>query len=476
MRILIHGIKSILRRPTKTTMLFLILFVVFNLIFIGFIIQNSISESKEFIRQEIGSAVEYKMDYTSLLSGAASNPRQGMQRITTLSLQVANKMAQSPYVTQYFITGTGNVNSDNISPAETQEATGGFQRSFSDFTLKGSNVAEHLDFIMDNIMLKEGTTFSTDNIDNGDNVILISDAVASTNDLRIHDIVSLSQANGNLQRGGEAATTSESVPQDFEIIGIYEVKNTEFNVNTILTSNNVIDNLSGNTASDDTSATIVYMLDNPDHVSAFIEENTPYLTSEYHTLYSNDDEYESLTKPLDMISMIASILFVVVFAAGVTIILAIVSIFVRDRKFEIGLLLSSGEGRLKIIGQFVFEIMAIAMVAFILSVGTSNLASKVVGDWIVENQLLAEDSVVNNTGADTGINQNRMGRAGGSNQTTSIYGEVDMQNVADEFDASVSMQVINKLLLASMLLVLAGSTVPLIVIMRYNPRRILQDN
>lgn len=478
MRILIHGIKSILRRPAKTTMLFLILFVIFNLIFIGFIIENSISESKDYIRIQMGSAVEYKMNYDSLLSGATSNSRKGMQNIPTLSLQVANKMAKSPYVSQYFISETGNVNSETISPAETQESAGGFQRSFSDFTLKGGNVAESIDFIMDDIVLKEGTILSSENIQNGDNVILVSADVASANNLRINDTVSLSLASNNFGNGPNSdnqSTTTEAQSQDFQIIGIYEVKNEEFNVNTILTSNNVIDALNGNTASDDTNASIVYLLDHPDHVKAFIADNTPYLTSEYHTLYSNDDEYVSLTKPLDLISVITSILFVVVFAAGAAIILAIVTIFVRDRKFEIGLLLSSGEGRMKIITQFVFEIMVIAILAFGLSVGTSNIASKYVGNWIVENQLLADDSVVNSSTSSTSTGGNFIRIGMGSSQT-SIYGDVDMQNVADEFDASVSLQVVGKLLVASVLLVLIGSGVPLVIIMGYNPRRILQDN
>ena len=69
MRVLIHGLKSLIRRPEKTSMLFVILFIVFNLIFSGFIIQNSIQKSKEYIRSQIGSAVEYRMDFTSFITG-----------------------------------------------------------------------------------------------------------------------------------------------------------------------------------------------------------------------------------------------------------------------------------------------------------------------------------------------------------------------------------------------------------------------
>lgn len=65
---MIHAFKNLVRRPAKTGMLFVILFVIFNLIFSGIIIQNSIARSKEYIRNQIGAAVEYRVDYTSLMS------------------------------------------------------------------------------------------------------------------------------------------------------------------------------------------------------------------------------------------------------------------------------------------------------------------------------------------------------------------------------------------------------------------------
>ena len=105
MRVLIHGFKSLIRRPAKTAMLFIILLVIFNLIFTGFIIQNSIQKSKEYIRSQIGSAVEYKMDFTSLMS-ANSSPDTPQSQTTTrppsLSLKVAEQIASSKYVKSYY--------------------------------------------------------------------------------------------------------------------------------------------------------------------------------------------------------------------------------------------------------------------------------------------------------------------------------------------------------------------------------------
>jgi len=498
MRMFIHGIKSLIRRPAKTAMLFVILFIVFNLIFIGFIIQNSVQQSKAYIRSQIGGAVEYKMDYTEFMEtmqnpGSASKttkPSAQTTRPPSLSLAVAEKMAASKYVKSFYITESANVSSDTVDPAETQETAGGFQKSFSDFTLSGANSIESLSFATGDVTLAEGNAITVDQLKNGDKVVLISKDVADANDLRVGDMVSLAlvsqqrglpavggkdstQANGS-QKSSENTTTTATA-YDYEVVGIYEAVSTDFDVNTMFTSNTVIYDLNGTTSSDETSGSIVFLLNHPEDVDAFITEATPYLTSEYHILYSNDEEYESLTKPLNLISFITSILIWVVFIAGAAIILAIVTIFVRDRKFEIGLLLSSGEGKFKIVSQFIFEMMVIAVIAFLISVASSNVAAKGVSGWIVENQLLSTSSLIGSTSTNTTPAQNGFRGMGSNTASVSVYGSVDMQNVADEFDVSVSAAVVLKLLLASTFLVLIGSIIPLTTIMGFNPKRILQD-
>ncbi len=118
--------------------------------------------------------------------------------------------------------------------------------------------------------------------------------------------------------------------------------------------------------------------------------------------------------------------------------------------------------------------LVIAVLAFGISVGSSNLASRAVSNWIVENQLLSQDSLIADTAADT--NMPFAVRIGGSFQASgSIYGDVDMQSVAEEFNVSLNASVMLQLLFASILIVIIGSNTPLVIIMRYKPKRILQD-
>ncbi len=474
MRMLLHGLKSLQRRPLKTVMLFIIFFIVFNLVFIGLIINNSIKESKAYIRNQMGAVVEYRLDMERFMEGFL-RPRDSNLSIPSLSISVAERIAASRYVQNLFITDSANVTSEQVEPVKTQQSLGGFQRAFSDFTLTGSNLITPLDLVMGNIKLVDGSLLSEQNLDSGDRLILISRELAATNDLKTGDIISLARMGlaGMMpgMGGGREITAEEAI--DYEVVGIYEAVKDDYNVNTIFTSLEVINDIQNRGETDDTNAGIVYLLDSPDHIEAFKAEAEPYLTSEYHVLYANDEEYESLTKPLNLLSFIASILIWVVFIAGAVIILSIITIFVRDRKFEIGLLLSSGEGKLNILGQFIFEIIVVAVFAFGLSVGSSAAASGAVSGWIVDNQLLSESSLIAASGSSiNGSNISQRMQPGGS---SSVYGNVDMKSVAAEFDVSLSLAVTGDLFLISLLLMLTGSGIPMVVILSYKPRRILQD-
>jgi putative ABC transport system permease protein len=499
MRGFIHGLKSLVRRPAKTGMLFIILFVVFNLIFTGFIIQNSIARSKEYIRSQIGSAVEYRIDFTAFRSnnqGQNERPAQ-MTSVPALSIKVAEQIAANHYVKSYYLSEAANVNSSSIDPAQTQDSTDVFQRNFSDFTLSGTNNIENLDFALGNIQLTSGRSLTSDDLKNGTAVVIVSEDVAKANNLRIGDMVGLSKVtptrpgqggqnnsannannssnNTNNSANNAASVTAAATESEYEVIGIYKAVEDSFNVNTMFTSNTVINDLNGTAASDETTGSIVYLLDTPDHVAAFKTEATPLLTSQYHTLYSDDTEYVSLTKPLNLISFITSILIWVVFIAGAAIIMALVTIFVRDRKFEIGLLLSSGEGRMKIIAQFVFEILIIAIFAFIISALSSTIAARGVSSWIVDNELLSSNSLINSSTTDMFNNLPNQFR-GFMQNTTSLYGAVDMQSIADKFNVAVNGSVFGTLLMASIVLILFGSSIPLIIIMGYRPKRIMQED
>lgn len=445
MRVFSHAILSLVRKPAKAIMIFVILLVVFALVFTGIIIQNSITRSKEYVRKGLGAIVEMRADYMKAMNDGLA---QGDFGQLALSTSLAQELAKDPEVKALYISTMSSGSNPDLQSAQ-KAGTGTVMMAVGSggqaFPIMGSNQNIPLEFEYGSLSLAVGR-HRTDE-DQGKNTLLISEELASKNNLSVGDQIELSGISG----GG-------SLP--FEVIGIFKGADT-IGADMMYTSYDSAQALSG--ARDDSlSSTINFALKDPLQVEAFIDRHKEQLPSKYIYLYASDNEYKSLTRPLDLIATITSILLWVVFIAGALILIAIVTIFVRDRKFEIGLLLSSGEGKLKILSQFILEIMMVAVLAFLVAAGSSQLSSKFVADWIVENQLVEEEA-----SAPTGMMTISLG--GG------VKNDVKISDVAQNFDVAVDQDTILNLVLLSFGLIVVSTGAPLMIILGYKPRESLQD-
>ncbi len=464
MRILNHGFLSLIRKPAKVLMIFAILFVVFSLLFTGVIIQNSIDESKVYIRKQLGAAVEYKADYQK-----AYNEELAEEDYSKLQLSkaVAEDIAKDSAVSQAYYTSSSSLTSSTMKTADYWERDGKkeyFDNTYTDengnevkedvyFQLNGGNVAEPIEFSEGKYFLVDGGFPTEVQVEAGYPYAMISKELAERNNLVVGDFMELKD------RGEHT--------YELEILGIYDGDKAGNMGNTMFVSyefNSMMQSMnSENSETMDTVSRIIFMLDDPLEVDGFVERNASKLPSEYNYLDAATAQFDTLTKPLDLISLIASLLIWVVFGAGIIIIIAIVSIFVRDRKFEVGLLLSCGESKLRIIIQFVYEILCIGLVAFVFAIVVSNVSSTFVSDWIVENQLVEKETV------------QEQGSAYFETSDESVFGEVNMNNIAEDFNVSINQDVVYNLFLINIVLLILASLVPLSIIMMFNPRQVLQD-
>lgn len=458
MRAIKHAILSLLRKPAKAVMIFVIISVVYGLVFTEIIIQNSVKSSKEYVRKELGAVVSMTADAVKVISQKMTGA--DFKRLE-LPVSVANEIAKDPVVKELFITQMTNVSNDELKSAVDMgnENGGGFTVKFSkdgqdgpSFTLVGSSSDTPLEFNNGTYQITQGHLRSSE--DAGKDTLIVSDEFASMNNLSVGSLVELKN------RDGDSYT--------FEVIGTFSGSET-YMVDQMYTSLDSVNKVAGIQAGEESASSISFLLNDPLDVDQFISRHEAELPNDYLVLDANDSEYESLTRPLDLISTITSILLVVVFIAGALIMLAIITIFVRDRKNEIGLLLSSGEGRIKIVFQFILEILMVSVLSFLLAAGTSRFSSDYVADWIVKNQLVEDntDSTMNLAG---GI---RIGRIGG--QTVTADNQIQISDVADEFNVEINGGVVVRLLLLSFGLVILSAGAPLMIILGYKPRESLQD-
>ncbi len=454
MRAVKHAFLSLIRKPTKAIMIFAILFVVYGLVFTGIIIQNSVNQSKTYVRKALGAVVEMKADYMKAMKDQLS---QEEYTKLNLSASLAKDIAKDPLVDKLYITELTNAFNKSLESAVNMEGNGGGSVTIAagissseqgtPFMVAGSNEDTPLEFEEGAYKITDGRLRNS--LDEGKDTLIISEEFASKNNLVVGDKIDLTSSVDNQT-------------YSFEIIGIFK-GSVSYTVDQMYTSLESAKKVAG-TQSDDSNATsISFRLKDPMEIETFIHQHTMQMPNDYITLYASDNEYKSLTRPLDLISTVISLLLVVVFAAGTIIMLAIITIFVRDRRFEIGLLLASGEGRIKILSQFVLEILLVSAIAFTVAAAASRFSADYTASWIVKNQLVEE-----NTQSDMGFVS--IGDVGGAGQQ-----EVKISDVAKEFNVSVDGVVVYRLLIISLGMVILSAGAPLLVILSYKPRESLQN-
>lgn len=99
---------------------------------------------------------------------------------------------------------------------------------------------------------------------------------------------------------------------------------------------------------------------------------------------STGDHYDNIAGPVESMSTLSRyVLFAAIFAT-VLITGLVVLLFLRDRKHELGIYLSLGEQRGKVIGQILIEVIVVAFVGITLSLFSGNFLASQVSDTLIE--------------------------------------------------------------------------------------------
>lgn len=130
-------------------------------------------------------------------------------------------------------------------------------------------------------------------------------------------------------------------------------------------------------------------LDATEQLEKQLLENVNYPKS-YYAIDSANEDYIYIQAPLENLDALAN---VALWASVVLIVvlLNLVSIlFIRNRTKEIGILISMGERKLKILGQFVGEILLVGLLATSCSMITGNYFGEIVSTKFMEIQIDAD--------------------------------------------------------------------------------------
>ena len=102
----------------------------------------------------------------------------------------------------------------------------------------------------------------------------------------------------------------------------------------------------------------------------------PELKGKTLKLSIDTDEYDVVSTPLESMQQLVNTTIIIISVVSVVILTLLLTIWIRGRKKEIGILLSIGKRKVNIILQIFTETIAVAVISFVASIPFSNLIAE----------------------------------------------------------------------------------------------------
>lgn len=203
-------------------------------------------------------------------------------------------------------------------------------------------------------------------------------------------------------------------------------------------------------------------LNDPLDVDDFILENENNLP-QFFKLNANNEEFKKLSKPLDTLSMYSNLIIWLVVINAIVIITLVVALTLKTREYEIGVLLSIGSSKIKIILQFFSELAIVALIGFTLSSISGSIITSKIGNTVLDYQI-QRDEVGNEDYYyyDSVWNED-------------YFTHITLDDLVEEYDSSISPLIILEIYIMGLGIVFVSTLIPGLMIMRFKPKKILMN-
>lgn len=477
---------SIYRKPSKSIVLMLIMFVMANLVLASLVIKNGVEEQIKYAKETIGSDVYLTADMSSLIQPGmmGQNREEGSSNMESMEsmessgsaisrpelyINMVLDISNSSYVRDLYYRTSASANGYDIEAYDSGSSfsMGGSRPTMNmgDFTITGINTMAYSDEISNNILslyTDEDDNFGSWVDETSTNQVNISYELADANGLSIGSVISL-----------ENIYTEEVI--EYEVIGIF-ISTTSGYENymymNIESSSSLLSEIDYNDGNYSVSSAIYY-LNSPDDFEAFTADvNSVYDLEELSlSLDIDTDAYDQMAGPIEQVGSFADTILIAVVIASVFIISLMINNSIKDRKYEMGVLMSLGAPKANIITQIFIELAAVTTIGFVLSIGTSYFLAESLSSSILESQLTTETESAdqfNRPGVTSGSGMGQSNSGGNG-----LIGSTSDVDVIDEISIEINPMDYIYLFLIGYLIAFISMVIPSVNIVKYEPKTIL---
>jgi putative ABC transport system permease protein len=386
-------------------------------------------------------------------------------------------------------------------------------------TLTGNQTSDPIDLRVGAIELVDGRKLTDSEVNNGEYVVLISKQFADHNNLQAgstfilnHIVEVWPEDDGGfpMARGGRVVVDSGMIDMpepelvstlefEFKVAGIYEpnippstTSDDQWNNNPweeverrnrIYTSNNAIRKINdlvyeenahyfpgfdASRGKDQEFLMPFFAFEDNNGLEEFIAV-AEGIFGDFYWIMDNELDFDNIVAPLRNMSGLANIILYVGIGASLIILSLLITLFLRDRRSEIGIYLALGERKGKVVGQILAEVMLVAILGVTLSLFSGNFVSAMLSNSMIDNQINAQqEKEINRRPAPPSYDydQNPLTRMG--------YGaDITLEDIADNYKVTLDANIIILFYAGGIITVLLSTLIPILYILRLNPRKIL---
>lgn len=367
------------RQKVKTLILFLVLAIISTLLLTGLAIRDASEGATEDVQTAIGGKLFLEIDpanqYDSSQDGYGMTYTYNGDYITPEILDTISK-----------VDGVVDYNSDNPrgfwgAGVDLEYLPAAFNLSYTPYGESSAYTAalsseKSSDFESGKYSLVDGRHITPED----KYVVMISKELADYNKLSVGDIMTMYclDSDGNVK---------------LEIIGIFDGTegtsgNGGFSVSDIPANCGYVDyttmfenfgrKIDGYTQID------IYVEDPVSIQNVYDKvKDLPELRGKSLKLSIDTDEYDVVSTPLESLQQLVNITIIIISVVSVVILTLLLTIWIRGRKKEIGILLSIGKSKLNIILQILTETIVVAVISFVASIPFSFSVAEKAGAFLV---------------------------------------------------------------------------------------------
>ncbi|PEL81263.1 ABC transporter permease [Bacillus wiedmannii] len=468
-----RAILSMKKRIGTSLILMTVFLIVTNLVLSGFTIQNASKKAADAARKKLGADVTLSLDFDKL--GQQARETGEMPNPPKLNTKETDQLAKSKHVKDYnYIANTFGI-SDGLklvgaSEGEEEGKGKAGMAAVRGGSSSGTEIDMNASFMIEGVRktaLQESFKNGKSKIIDGkpiteqmknQNVALMEKRLAELNNLKVGDKV-------KVQSGDKKETL------EVEIIGIYETNEQAMGqqappimdpANKLYMPHSTMKKLEVDQGI--SSVQVVYFLNDPQYIDAFKKEaKKSNIDFNYYKLDAHDSLYKQMIGPIENISSTSQMIIYIVSIAGAIILGLIIMLSIKGRRKEMGILLSIGEKKWKLMAQFVVEVVCIAILAFGVSITTGAKVSQFIGDNLLSSEIATTSEETDTTRNNSTV---MMSGPGGTLQN-------QKEDPIDKIDVSVTGEDVGKMGGIGLAIAIIATLLPALSILRLNPKQIL---